>query len=621
MVDTLSDLNTNLIDEEYQCEFDYRHNGGTEYKSLSFSTHFFEQIKDFYEQELFYDIRICTKLPPISLTTPTSTTTTQNSDNLQLNQLQQQQQNRDTSYEIKAHKIVLASVSDYFRAQFTNNFTDSNVNTIYLDINYDILKLIINYVYTGKLLIKDMNIISYLLPASVLLSIKGITDICCSYLTKNINSGNAIGIAEFARAYGCMKLAKYADEFICRNCAQVLHSDEFLNLTDTQLCNLLGREELNIPCESIIFRAIIEWVKYDPEKRRASLDCLFKCVRYHYLTPQFLKEQIKSCDILKYQEAQRIVTNIQHVISDLIAHKPCPYEQRKPKVPFGLYIIGGYQRQSVNLVDCYKFSSHLWETCAEMRHPRSGIACVSHAFYIYAIGGRNNSIQGNVDCANVECYDPILNSWRDCASMSVPRSRAGAAVVDGLIYVCGGAFGSQYHASVEKYCPLINQWMPVQSMLMSRIGLGCAVVNRLLYAIGGYDGKTRLKEVECYDPETNSWSPKAPMLTARSGCGCSPLNNYIYVVGGYTADVQLNSAERYDVITNQWSFIKSMNSPRSALACVTWFGRIFAIGGYTGQEFLSKIECYNPEEDKWIEVTPMKSERSGHGAAISVEMV
>lgn len=68
--------------------------------------------------------------------------------------------------------------------------------------------------------------------------------------------------------------------------------------------------------------------------------------------------------------------------------------------------------------------------------------------------------------------------------MSVPRSRAGVAVLDGLIYACGGAYGNQYHSSVERYYNMENRWESVSSMIMPRIGLGCAVVNRLLYAVG-----------------------------------------------------------------------------------------------------------------------------------------
>lgn len=92
--------------------------------------------------------------------------------------------------------------------------------------------------------------------------------------------------------------------------------------------------------------------------------------------------------------------------------------------------------------------------------------------------------KGNTDCADVECYDPFVNVWRKCAPMSVPRSRAGVAVLDGLIYACGGAHGAQYHSSVERYYNMENRWENVAPMQMPRIGLGCAVVNRLLYAVG-----------------------------------------------------------------------------------------------------------------------------------------
>ena len=604
MLDSLNDLNKSLTNDDYQVEYEIKHDIGYIYKPLNFSNEFFKQLKFHQELENFYDVILCAKLPPLN-----AIETKLNYEEL-------------SAYEIKAHKVILASSSEYFRAQFTDGFTDSNSNIIYLDINHDILKLIINFIYTGELIVKDINVVSYLLPAAVLLQVPGVVNSCCSFLTYNLNSNNCIGIYEFAHTYGCMKLVKFAEEFFGRNCEKVLQSDEFLNLNKEQMCHLLGRDDLKIPCESIIFRAVIDWVKHDPEKRRQSLECLFKCVRYHYLPPQFLKDQIKNCDILKFKEAQRMVGNIQRVIDDLISHKPiCPNNVRKPNIPVGLYVIGGYQKQSINYVECYKFSTNTWEQCAEMKYARSGVACVTHAFYIYAIGGRNNSSHGNIDCPYVECYDPIMDTWKPCAPMSVPRSRAGAAVIDGLIYVCGGAFGTQYHSSVERYCELGNLWMPVASMLMPRIGLGCVVINRLLYAVGGYDGVNRLNQVERFNPELNTWQSVAPMNVARSGIGCAALDTFIYVVGGYTAEMQLNSVERYDVLTNQWTFCQPMISPRSALACVTWNGKIYAIGGFTGKEFLAKIEHYDPKEDKWTESLAMTSERSGHGAIISIETV
>ena len=126
-----------------------------------------------------------------------------------------------------------------------------------------------------------------------------------------------------------------------------------------------------------------------------------KLASHFYL--QNLK-QFFDCDVLKFKEAQRVAKKIERVLDDLICHRPiCPNGIRKPNMPVGLFIIGGYQRKSISTVECFKFSANTWEVCAEMKYARSGIACVTHAFYVYVIGGRNNSSnRDTIDCAQVD---------------------------------------------------------------------------------------------------------------------------------------------------------------------------------------------------------------------------
>lgn len=400
---------------------------------------------------------------------------------------------------------------------------------------------------------------------------------------------------------------------------EIINSDEFLHLNEKQLCKLLSKDELSVRCESIVFKAVVDWVKFEPEKRRSHLDHLFQCVRFHFLPPTFLKDQMKNNEIFKFEESIKSRQYLQKVCEDLISHKPCTNWNPRRPCTFALFVLGGYQRQSINIVECLKKTTLSWERCEDMNLPRSGVACVSLALYIYVIGGRNNSIHGNMDCADVDCYDPFVNQWRRCSPMSVPRSRAGAGVLDGLIYAAGGANTCVCHKSVERFHSQENRWEPVSPMHIARIGLGCAVVNRLLYAVGGYDGSSRLNQVECFNPDNNTWSMVAPMNMARSGAGVCAWENYIYAVGGYTTNLQLNSVERYDTMTNQWTYVTSMSVSRSALACVVWNAKIIALGGYNGHEFLSSIEIYDPAEDSWKDGPAMSSERSGHGAVVTVE--
>lgn len=156
---------------------------------------------------------------------------------------------------------------------------------------------------------------------------------------------------------------------------------------------MLSKDDLSVHCESIVFKAVVAWVKHDPERRRPHLDKLFQCVRFQLLPPRFLTDQMKNNELLKVQEADKSRAHLQKICDDLIAHKPCTAKPRVPALNFSLFVIGGYQRQSISLVECFKKSTKTWEQCAEMRVPRSGVACVSFSLYIYAIGGRNNNIQ------------------------------------------------------------------------------------------------------------------------------------------------------------------------------------------------------------------------------------
>ncbi|MCD6075247.1 MAG: hypothetical protein K0Q70_2130, partial [Rhodospirillales bacterium] len=58
---------------------------------------------------------------------------------------------------------------------------------------------------------------------------------------------------------------------------------------------------------------------------------------------------------------------------------------------------------------------------------------------IVVIGGEGSSEKGVY--AENEAYDPKTDTWRTLAPMSVPRHGTGAAVIDGVFYMPGGATG------------------------------------------------------------------------------------------------------------------------------------------------------------------------------------
>ncbi|PNF14489.1 Kelch-like ECH-associated protein 1 [Cryptotermes secundus] len=473
---------------------------------------------------------------------------------------------------------------------------------------------ILHFMYTGQIRVTEVTVCQ-LLPAATMFQVTNVIDACCVFLERQLDPTNAIGIANFAEQHGCKELNHKATQFIEQHFTQICQEEEFLQLSAIQLVALIKKDELNVQEEREVYNAVLKWVKYDEEKRYPKMEHILQAVRCQYLTPNFLRDQMKNCDVLKKLPACR--EYLAQIFKDLTLHKKPCVKERTPNTPRVIYIAGGYLRNSLDLLEGYNADDRTWSQLAKLTVPRSGLGGAFLKGMFYAVGGRNNSPGSSYDSDWVDRYNPVTDQWRPCSPMSVPRNRVGVAVMDGLLYAVGGSAGSEYHSSVERYDPEEDRWTSVKPMHTKRLGVGVAVVNRLLYAIGGYDGTERLGSGECYHPENNAWNMITPMTTQRSGAGVAALNQYIYVVGGYDGNRQLNTVERYDTEKDSWDSVSSIRTARSALSLTVLDGKLYAMGGYDGQTFLNIVEVYDPERDVWEEGQPLTSGRSGHASAVS----
>ncbi|XP_054714896.1 kelch-like ECH-associated protein 1 [Uloborus diversus] len=513
-----------------------------------------------------------------------------------------------------AHKIVLASASPYFKAMFTSGLKESEMSIINIQGVCPLsMAIIIHFAYTGQVKIEENNVCN-LLPAATMFQVTHIIDSCCSFLENQLDPSNCIGIADFALQHGCNNLYQTANQFIDQHFSQVSQGEEFLALSACQLVMLIKRDELNVRSEMEVFNSVLRWVKHDKSRRCPRLSDILNAVRCHFLTPRFLKEQIQKCEVLKNEP--QCCDYLSRIIQDLTVRRKYSCHQRTPKVPYVIYTTGGYLQHSLSNMECYNAQEKQWFSLADLPTPRSGLGGAFIEGKFYAVGGRNNCLDGNQDSDGVDCYDPITNKWKSCCKMTIARNRVGVGVLDGLLYAVGGSKATVHHNSVERYDPIEDKWFRVQNMLTARIGVGVAVVKRLLYAVGGYDGNSRLNTVECYNPEKDSWTLVASMNTNRSGAGVVALDHYIYAVGGYDGALQLKTVEKYNTETNEWVYVSSMSSPRSALSVAALDGKIYALGGYDGTNFLNTVEVYDPEENAWEDAPNMSCGRSGQASAV-----
>lgn len=328
---------------------------------------------------------------------------------------------------------------------------------------------IIYFMYTGHIRVTEVTVCQ-LLPAATMFQVPNVIDACCAFLERQLDPTNAIGIASFAEQHGCTELQKKANHFIERHFTQVrkrnvyayvrsknhgfhfynfqvCQEEEFLQLSAYQLIALIRRDELNVQGEREVYNAVLKWVKYDEENRYPKMEHILFSVRCQFLTPTFLRDQMKNCDVLRKVPACR--EYLAKIFKDLTLHKRPVVKERKPNTTRMIFVAGGFFRHSLDILEAYNVDDKTWTTLPSLRIPRSGLGAAFLKGIFYAVGGRNNSIGSSYDSDWVDRYNALTEQWRPCAPMSVPRHRVGVAVMDELMYAVGGSAGSEYHSTVE----------------------------------------------------------------------------------------------------------------------------------------------------------------------------
>lgn len=239
-----------------------------------------------------------------------------------------------------------------------------------------------------------------------------------------MDHSNCLSIVEFASDHGFWPLHARALAYLARHFAQVAaESDEFLKLSPEALRKLLDRSDLFVRGERQVFEALVRWARADLPNRWHTMRDLLAAVRLYTLAPDFLQQQMISCDV--FQQSADALEYLGEVTQQLRATSVSPALQthllsqrsyRSSGSPV-CYIVGGYLRQSLPLFEYLDpgTKSSRWEQLPSLPSPRSGLAGCSLHNYLFVAGGRSNIQETGVnvnhqDSAEMNACLPISHS-------------------------------------------------------------------------------------------------------------------------------------------------------------------------------------------------------------------
>ena len=199
---------------------------------------------------------------------------------------------------LSAHRVVLASLSPYFKAMFTGSLAESRQEVVRLKgVDYDSLAALINYAYTSAITISEDNV-QTLLPAANVLQFDEVKAACSHFLRQQLDPTNCLGIKLFAELHGCKDLAKAAGVYANRYFPDVCKQEEFLKLSLHEVLCLLNSDHLNTDSELEVLQAALEWIKHDTSGRTVHIQSILAATRLHLLSLEDLLERVGKLDLV-----------------------------------------------------------------------------------------------------------------------------------------------------------------------------------------------------------------------------------------------------------------------------------------------------------------------------------
>jgi Kelch motif protein len=204
-----------------------------------------------------------------------------------------------------------------------------------------------------------------------------------------------------------------------------------------------------------------------------------------------------------------------------------------------VYVAGGFiPGGATNRVFVRRGVAAHWSELASMRRVRGALSLVALAGRLYAIGGRDGSLQVAVP----EVFDPRAGRWSDIAPMPAPRNHGAGYLDGGVVCVAGGRTPDTSAA------------------------------------------------IDCYDPGTASWSSRAGLPVGTSGAAAAAVDGTTIVAGGEPASETHLVAVVQTLTRATWSQTP-MLVPRHGAAFTVYRGRMWACGGATAPGFQAVATC------------------------------
>ncbi|XP_055838383.1 kelch-like protein 28 [Episyrphus balteatus] len=473
-----------------------------------------------------------------------------------------------------AHKIVLASGSDFFSAMFEIPLKESKSNEVTIQqVNGDNLKHILAFLYTGIIELQAKTV-PEILSAAHFFQIQSLIFECQQFMEEELDSSNCLAVALFAEQLDLKDLYGKAIKFACKNFDLVSNTEDFLFLNQDQMTLIYSNEDLYVTSEEKVFLSLIIWIDYDKSKREQFAHKLLSHVQYWLLSPEFIKQNRN-----KLPNDAKTVEIIFTWLEWHLSPNSSEVKYRKRKCSSDKLVIIQKDKMST-----YHPGVNIWKCKSLPGFP---------ATFEKVVEVRDKLI---VKTENVlKSFDLKTNEMNNLPQFDIQLSNFGLAVLKNELYVVGGRDGNGWTKLVQKFNFSSNEWEAISSMSKPLSNPVIAVDGRYLHVKGDEEF------MGSFDPNSNDWTWTHFPYPAFSCFGFAGVNDKLFIIGQQSG---MKSSCVYEYSNGKWSRQQmrlALNSPK----CISWNNRLIACGKNEEYDKLNLLMEYEPESNRWKCLDPL----------------